>query len=151
MINNMQQTRKERGVGDTAVDGLIAGITAGVGMALYLVLASWLTGEGPMAALGLFDPARAGNGVTGVLAHLAVSAIYGAIFALLLKGLGQIRPSLFNMSGVAGVAYGLLLFALAWWLMLPAVDAPLLQISPLHFALAHVVYGLVLGYWLGRK
>lgn len=151
MINNIQRTRKERSIGDTAVDGLIAGLIAGVGMALYLVLASLLTGAGPLTTLGLFDPARAGNGVTGMLAHLAVSAIYGAIFALLLKGLGQIRPSLFSVSWAAGVVYGLLLFGLAWWLMLPAVNAPLLQIPSLHFALGHVVYGLLLGYWLGRK
>jgi len=32
---NGVQARNERGLGDTAVDGLLAGITAGVGMAVY--------------------------------------------------------------------------------------------------------------------
>jgi hypothetical protein len=42
---------------------------------------------------------------------------------------------------------------LVWWrgVLLTAVDPPLLQVTPVHFALAHVVYGVVLGYWLGKK
>jgi hypothetical protein len=151
IMNKVQQTRHQQGTGDTAVDGLLAGMMAGAGMALYLVLAGLLTGVGPLAILGLFDPARAGNALTGTLAHLAVSAIYGAIFAILLKGLERIWPAWHHLSWLAGLGYGLLLLAVARWLMLPAVDAPLLQAPPRHFAIAHVVYGLVLGYWLGKK
>jgi hypothetical protein len=145
------QVRSEHGLGDTAVDGLIAGLVAGAAMALYLVLAGVLTRAGPLGILGLFDPGRVGNAVTGTLAHLAVSAIYGAIGALVLAGLRRLWPGLARLSWLAGLGYGLLLLGMAWWVMLPAVDSPLLQVTPIHFAIAHGVYGLVLGYWLGRK
>ena len=32
-----------------------------------------------------------------------------------------------------------------------AVDSPLLQGTAVHFVIAHLVYGGVLGYWLGKK
>ena len=145
------QVRGERSMGDTAVDGLIAGIVAGVVMAIYLVVAGLLMGKGAGEILGLFDPAQGSNGLTGTLAHLAVSAIYGVIFALLVKGLSSLRPSLFAMSWLLGVGYGLLLFGLARGVLLTAVDSPLLQVTPTHFAIAHLVYGAVLGYWLGKR
>jgi hypothetical protein len=97
------QARSERGLGDTAVDGLLAGLVAGVGMAIYLVIAGFLSGKGLAEMLGLFDPALAGNGLTGTLAHLAVSAIYGVLFALVMLVLGKIRPSLFTMSWLMGL------------------------------------------------
>jgi hypothetical protein len=145
------QARSERGLGDTAVDGLLAGLVAGVGMAIYWVIAGFLLGKGLAEMLGLFDPALAGNGLTGTLAHLAVSAIYGAVFGLVMMGLGKIRPSLFTMSWLMGLVYGLVLLGMARGVLLTAVDSPLLQVTAVHFAIAHVVYGLVLGYWLGKK
>jgi hypothetical protein len=151
MMNKVQHTRRERGVGDTAVDGLLAGITAGMGMAVYLVLAGFLSGRGLVEMLGLFDPVQAGNALTGLLAHLAVAGIYGVIFALLVMGLGRIKPSLFDMSWLMGLGYGLVLFGLARGVLLTAVDSPLLQVTSIHFAIAHAVYGLILGYWLGKR
>jgi hypothetical protein len=128
-------------------------------MAIYLALAGLLLGRGGVEMLGLFDPAMAGNALTGMLAHLAVAGIYGVIFALLVLGLGRIRllqqaqarPSVLEMIWPVGLVYGLLLFGLARGVLLTAVDSPLLQVTPVHFAIAHAVYGLILGYWLGRK
>ncbi len=151
MNNSKSLTSQEKSRGDTAVDGLIAGMVAGVGMVIYLVIAGLLSGKGLTEMLRLFDPAQADNGLTGTLVHLAVSGIYGVIFALMMRGLGQVRPSVLRVSGLAGLVYGLLLFALARGVLLTAVDSPLLRVTPLHFAIAHVVYGLVLGYWLGKK
>jgi hypothetical protein len=156
---NKVQPRSEYGVGDMAVDGLLAGIMAGVGMAIYLVLAGLLLGRGMAEMLGLFDPAMAGNALTGTLAHLAVSGVYGVIFALLRMGLQRLRLlrqaqdklSVFEMSWLMGLVYGLLLFGLARGVLLTAVDSPLLQVTPVHFAIAHTVYGLMLGYWLGKR
>jgi hypothetical protein len=148
---NKVQARSERGLGDTAVDGLLVGITAGVGMAIYLVIAGLLSGRGLLEILGLFDPAMAGNVLTGMLAHLAVSAIYGVVFALVMMGLARARPSLLTMNWLMGLVYGMVLFGLARGVLLTAVDSPLLQVTPVHFAIAHAVYGLILGYWLGKK
>ena len=42
--------------GDAAVDGLLAGAAAGIAMAVYLVVAGLLAGEGPASVLARFDP-----------------------------------------------------------------------------------------------
>ncbi|MCA9957294.1 MAG: hypothetical protein KC434_21345, partial [Anaerolineales bacterium] len=67
----------EKTTGDTAVDGLIAGLVAGLTMGLFLTLGGLLNGRQPLETLSFFDPARAGSWLTGLLAHLAVSSIYG--------------------------------------------------------------------------
>lgn len=156
---NKAQPRSERGMGDTAVDGLLAGFMAGAGMAVYLVLVGLLMGRGLAEVFGLFDPEQAGNALTGVLAHLAVSGIYGVVFALVVMAVGKIRPlrqaqdklTVFDMSWLLGLVYGLVLFGLARGVLLTAVASPLLQVTAVHFAIAHVVYGVLLGYWLGKK
>jgi hypothetical protein len=43
------------------------------------------------------------------------------------------------------VLYGLLLFALAELFLLPGTGSPLQAIPAANFALAHIVFGLVLG------
>lgn len=148
---NKVQLRNDRGIGDTAVDGLIAGLMAGVGMAIYLVIAGLLSSQGLVETLGLFDPALASNALTGTVAHLAVSAIYGVVFGLIMTAVSKIWMSAFAWSWLMGLLYGLVLFGLARGMLLTAVNSPLLQVTSLHFALAHLVYGLILGYWLGKK
>ena len=100
------QTQKHKTMGDTAVDGLLAGILAGLGMAAYLVLAGLLTGVAPAVMLGRFDPRQAGNWLTGSVAHLAMSGVYGIIFALLFWGLVRLRPSLARWGWLLGLALG---------------------------------------------
>lgn len=142
---------REKTIGDTAVDGLLAGLLGGALMALFLVFANWLTGVLPPATLAYFDPARAGSWLAGLLAHLAVSAIYGLVFALLLGIVERVRPSAARRLWVWGLGYGLLLWLVGMGLVLTAVGAPLAQIPAWQFGLAHLVYGLVLGFWLGRN
>ncbi len=145
------QTQKNKTMGDTAVDGLLAGILAGLGMAVYLVLAGLLTGIAPAMMLGRFDPKQAGNWLTGSVVHLAMSGVSGIIFALLFWGLMRLRPSLARWGWLLGLAYGLVLWALARGIMLPNVGSHILQITAVHLLLAHALYGLVLGYQMGRK
>lgn len=137
-------------MGDTAVDGLIAGLPAGLGMVIFLIAVGWFGGRLPLVTLGYFDPAQGGNWLTGLLAHLAVSAIYGVVFALLLGAMGRIRPSLSRLGVVWGVVYGLALLAVAYGVWFTAVPSPLAQIAAWQIASAHVVYGLVLGLWLRK-
>jgi hypothetical protein len=73
-----------RSLGDSAVDGLFGGAIAGILMAVYLVIAGLFNREGPGTVLGRFTPSGDGSPFLGTLAHLAVSAVYGAIFALIL-------------------------------------------------------------------
>jgi hypothetical protein len=143
--------RKEKAWGDTAVDGLLAGLVGGLVMGLFLGLVGWLAGRSPLELLGLFDPAQAGSWLTGLLAHLAVSAIYGALFGLLLGVVGRLRPSLLRWGWLLGLGYGLLLLMLARGIVLPAVASPILQITAVHLLIAHVVYGVVVGLAVSRK
>lgn len=46
----------------------------------------------------------------------------------------------------AGAVYGLALLFVAKAVVLPAAGSPLAEIPTLHFAVAHVIYGVVLGY-----
>jgi hypothetical protein len=119
-------------------------------MALFVVMAGWLAGTPPLTTLAYFDPAQTGSWLTGLLAHLAVSAIYGVVFGLLLGVVGRIRPSLVHWGWLLGLGYGLMLWVLAMALVVTAVGAPLAQIPAWQFGLAHLVYGLALGLWLQK-
>ncbi len=144
----MNLMRRERTWGDTAVDGLLAGLVGGVLMSLFLALADGARGAQPATTLGLFDPAQSGSWLLGLLAHLAVSAIYGLVLALLLRGVRGIRPSLTRRTWLWGAAYGLLLWGLAAGVVVTAVASLLDQIPAWEFGLAHLLYGLVAGFRL---
>lgn len=144
-INNHRKT-----IGDIAVDGLLAGMAAGVVMALWLILVGLIGGEGPAATLRRFDPGAGGSPAIGALMHLAVAGIYGVIFALVaqaLSGRWSLSPKL---TLYLGVAYGLLLWLVARLVVLPDLNQALGDIVALNFLAAHILYGVVLGYLLGR-
>ena len=88
MSDTAQHQLREKNIGDTAVNGLIAGILAGLVMAAYLVLSGVLSGFSPAVMLGRFDPGMDGRWLIGTLAHLAVSGVYGVIFASLVFDFG---------------------------------------------------------------
>lgn len=142
---------KTKTSGDTVVEGLFGGLIAGLMMTLFLVVMALISGTAPLSIVGYFDPTRTGNWLTGLLAHLAVSGIYGLIFGLSLWTLSRIRPSLATRVVLWGTLYGLLLLLLAWFVLLPGSDIALLQIPAWQFALAHLVYGLTIGSRLSRR
>lgn len=129
--------------GDIAVNGVISGVLAGVLMAVYLVLVGWLTGDGGGVMLGRFDP-TGGRALVGLLGHLAMSAVLGAGYSL---PVALVRRKRVLSGWVTGLVYGLVLWLLATLVILPATGSALMEVAALHWALAHVVYGLSLG-WL---
>ena len=135
--------------GDVAVSGLLSGVAAGIIMALYLLAAGLASGEGAATILGRFDPMYQGAPLTGALMHLAVSGVYGALFglgwALAPRAWRRPVPTLFM-----AVAYALAMFLLAQLIILPGTNSPLLHVPALHLAVAHAVYGLVLGALIHR-
>lgn len=142
-IGSVQTQTTYRGA---AVDGLLAGAGAGLAMAAYLVAAGMMLGEGPGTMLGRFDPNGAASPLTGGLAHLAVAAVYGALFGGAWRVIRLRRRDL--VWGLAcGLIYGLLLWAVAAGAFLPLAGAGvgLAAVPGLHLATAHVVYGLALG------
>jgi Family of unknown function (DUF6789) len=142
---------RRRTAGDAAVDGLLAGAVAGVAMAVYLVAASLLAGEGPASVLARFDPVRPGSPLIGAVMHLAVSAVYGLLFGVIYRLIGRGRLSGRTAGALMGLVYGLVLLLLAQGLTLTGAGATLREIPVAQFAIAHLVYGLILGWLVARS
>lgn len=149
-MENIHSTKEDRSLGELAVDGLTGGLLAGIAMAMLLVLTGLVSGRPPAVTLGYFDPARDGSWLSGLFAHLAVSAVYGTLFGLAMQGLKKIRPAVLRYGWLLGTIYGLILYLAAIGLIFKAVDAPVAQVGAWQFGLAHLIYGLVLGLWLAR-
>ena len=148
---NLTAPMKSKTIGDAAIDGLLAGIVAGVVMVLLLLVTGALSGDSLVTVLERFDPVGSYNLSTGLLTHLAVSAIYGAIFGLLFLVLVRLRPSLSRFGWLAGLFYGLVLYAIAQVGISAGADTGLADYSSTVLLLAHAVYGLVTGFATGRK
>jgi hypothetical protein len=139
------------GWGDAAVDGLISGVVAGLLMAVFLLVAGGLGGKGFADVLRQFDPGAVPAPLTGAVTHLAVSGVYGILFASLWRPLGRAWGRL--PAWLVGLVYGLLL-----WLLAATITAAragpgtgwLQGIPPAQLAAAHLVYGLTLG-WLVQR
>ena len=137
---------KQATTGDAAVDGLLAGVGAGLAMVTFIAALGVLGGQDVAALLSSFDP-NAQSPVTGALIHLAVSGVYGVIFGIARRAspLGR-APAWF-----AALAYAFALLALAETVLLRGVnESALLAIPFWLFAAAHVVYGLTLAWLIGK-
>lgn len=143
-------TQRTKTIGDVAVDGLLAGMGAGLVMGVLLILLGLLAGVGPLDTLGRFDPAEGGSAAIGGLLHLAVSGIYGVIFAIGYRFLAGRWATLRRFGWLLGAGFGLALWLAAQFIILSGLHTPLAEIASLHFALGHLVYGATLGYLLGR-
>ncbi len=130
--------------GDAAVSGLFSGLQGGVAMAVVIVIFSLLAGQG-LGYLGYFSAGAPVQPILGLVGHLAVSAIYGMLYALGRRWLRLERLS-WLPGWLAGLAYGLGLWVLAILVILPAAHSLFLSISWTVFFTGHVVYGLVLGF-----
>ena len=75
-------TRSHVMAGDLAVDGIFTGIEAGIIMAAFLVVV--LVGQdfSPAEVLSVFTLYGSPSLTSGILAHLAVSRVYGIFFIL---------------------------------------------------------------------
>ena len=141
---------QRRAIGDVVVDGLLSGLLAGAAMGIFLVAAGLIGGVGPGQVLGRFDPAGEGSPLTGMLMHLAVSGLYGVGLALLLYVLNGRWADWRRYGWRLGAGYGLLVWVVAQFVLLPSLGIALADIPPAQFIPAHLVYGFVLGYVLGR-
>jgi len=118
-------------------------------MLVFLIAGGFLSGHTPAQVMGAFDTTD-GLPLRGTLIHLAVSCVYGTLFALLTRGLaGLLRSS--AMVSLLGLFYGFLLWLIAVTLLRQAA-ASLLAVAPaLVFLLAHLAYGLALGLAISRQ
>jgi hypothetical protein len=137
--------------GDRAVAGLFGGWGSGSAMALFLVIAGLLRGEPAALTLSRFAITPGGQALAGTLTHLAVAGVYGLVF-----GLGwSAAPRYFSgnrgwLALLAGVGYGALLWLAARSLILPGSGSLLRDIPAGVFLAAHLIYGALLGWLVGR-
>ena len=143
-------THRKKTIGDVAVDGLLAGMAGGLVMGVVLVLLGLMDGTGPLETLGHFDPANGGSAAVGGLLHLAVSGIYGVFFALGYHFLGRRWPGINRYGWLLGAIFGVGLWLAAQFIFLPGLNSALADLAPSFFALGHLVYGLVIGYLIGK-
>ena len=73
--------------GDLAVDGLLQGLAAGAIMLALLLGVGMLEGVAPATVLARFGLPGSASAVTGLLGHLAVSAVLGLVWGVLYGGL----------------------------------------------------------------
>jgi uncharacterized membrane protein YagU involved in acid resistance len=69
------------------------------------------------------------------------SIILGFIFVALFARGSRARGTLVT----SGAAYGLAVFFLMWYLVVPAIDPVLRQLNATAFAIAHIMWGAALG------
>lgn len=143
-------TPRKRTIGDVVVDGLLAGLPAGVVMGLFLVVVGLVAGARPGQTLGRFDPAGSGSPLTGALMHLAVSDLYGVGLALIVHVLDGRWANWRRYGWLLGAGYGLVVWLVAQFILLPSLGIALSDLSPAQLIPAHLLYGAVLGYVLGR-
>ena len=140
-------------LGDAAVEGLIYGIVAGLGMALFVVAFEWLAGVMPLEVLTYFGATADVSPWVGLFTHAAVSGIYGVIFGMLALAVARMFGHRMNQ-GVwltLGIVYGLLIFAVAKGVILPRTASPLDDLPVWALGIAHALYGFILAWFVGRK
>jgi hypothetical protein len=131
--------------------GALAGLTGGVAMMISAALlagakgydiwfqlkaiASLVLGPSAIATTGFV----AGPVLAGVLVHLAVAALLGALFALVTRRLFRL-PSDVGVPAVTGLTYGLLIWLVAY-LVAPALIPQLMVVAAPAFIIQHIVYG----------
>ena len=160
------------GLSKRAIKGAIAGMIAGIAMAMFAMIASLtyqhhgfftplfhiaslISSTNPM--MTSMQQAMAGHSfwftpgaaILGLAVHMMTGATYGVIFAL---GTQKVRPQ--RLVGI-GTAYGLLVFAFSSFIALPIAGSlfgagePIARMAHIvgygTFALEHVIFGMALG------
>ena len=94
--------------------------------------------------VGAHVPVAAMPVILGLMGHMINSMILGMIFAMIARG-GQSRISLTML----GMVYGIIVFAVMWFLIVPLIDPIMKELNAVAFVVAHLMWGAVLGYMIG--
>lgn len=135
--------------------GAFGGLVAGMAMAMIAMLYTLLAqGDllAPLKQMGAtFFPTSSGSAISlvaGAMLHMMVSVIVGIGFALVVKdrvtGLGPLA--------LAGMAFIAVEWAIARFVVLPIIDAPLVATFGAGGGIvAHLMYGVAAAAWLDRS
>ena len=138
-------TAASKSFGDLAVDGLLQGLAAGAMMLAFLLVVGMVDGVAPAAVLARFGLPGSATAVTGLLGHLAVSAVLGLVWGMLY---GSLLRRVAVPAWVLGAAYGLALYVGAALFVVGATG--LADFAPWALLAAHLAYGVTLGLLSGR-
>ena len=136
---------------------LVSGIVASLVLAMWEMLVEALVPDGaglfgPPIAIGAtlirdlqgsanpipFDGLALGVGLVG---HMMNSIILAAIFGLIV---GRLHPSR-GATIVLGMGWGIAVFAVMWFVVIPLIDPLMLNLNAAAFFAAHAMWGLALG------
>ncbi len=134
-----------------ALRGARNGLVAGVVMAMVMMMLGlfdkgffaapssiWAFWAGP----SVYAPTTVSlSFVIGAMGHMMNSAIFGLIFAGLFSRAARSRLGLI----IAGAIYGLVIFGIMWYGVVPAIDPVMLKLNATVFAFAHFMWGVALG------
>jgi hypothetical protein len=140
----------------TGLAGALAGLGGGLAMGLIGVLLThaldqdrWLQLKvNASLVLGPAVATQSGFAATpillGALIHMAVATLLGALFEVLLRRFASRTPA-DGSPELAGLAYGLLIWLVAFFVVIPVASPLLLQIYAPALIIQHLVYGAVTG------
>ncbi len=138
-------------IGRVVIAGLIASIVMGMVEMLYEAIggAGFWSPVVFIAATVLRDlqsvpvpvPFMTIPVVLGLMGHMMNSVVLGLVFSAIFSRLSMSRGALVGV----GVVYALAVFAVMWYLVVPAIDPVTLKLNGTVFAIAHMMWGAVLG------
>lgn len=132
--------------------GIWSGIVAGLALAMFMMfVVAPVLGKPVMAPVNMIGAAFLGKAVLmhpnmgsillGMMVHLIDSAILGIIFAYIMRGIKGGRGA----AVIYGVIYGLLVWLIMAYEVLPVLHSPMAKVTGTWFFWAHLIFGIVLG------
>jgi len=132
--------------------GMIAGLGGGLAM---IVVAALLTAAGggdiwrepreiAQPLFGVVVSTDWAPIVVGTILHFLIAGLLGAVFGVVSRRVLRL-PSDYGVPVLAGLIYGMALWALAYFVVLPILNPALLDTYAPSFIIQHIIYGVVTG------
>lgn len=136
----------------TLVSGLIGGLIATIVMTVFMMM----LGDDSPPPTALFWSKYIGSGspdehmMPGIILHLLYGTIAGGVFALLVPLIGFVSVASIGTAILWGLIYavGLFIAAAVFWMKIILQLEADMQMAGM-FLVFHLIYGLVLGAWIG--
>jgi hypothetical protein len=138
------------------VAGALAGLAGGIAMSAIGALISFAIQESvwrtpkQIAAFLFGSTALASPGfdfapvLVGSLIHLALSMLFGVLYAILISRVFRVTTE-YGAPVVGGLVYGLLIWLVAYFIVVPILNPALLDVYAPSFIIQNLVYGTVVG------
>ena len=136
----------------TLIGGLVAGFVATIVMTVFMMV----LGDDSPPPTALFWSKYVGDGdpsdymMQGMVLHLLYGTIAGGVFAAIVPLLGFVSVATVGSAVLWGLGYGIVLFvgAAIFWMNIVLGMEPEMKVAGM-FLFFHLIYGGILGAWLG--